>query len=222
MQRSTKNKQRNPSNNRNRPKRASLVVSPKPPQFQNKIKLTHRFRFIAATASTVQFSSQDIMSMLVAGQTLTVSSISIISAFRLKTLTLWSTGAPNTSNGASTVSFEPQMAGALGASPMGAEPVQYSDTSYNPAMMARIHFVPPKTTPFGCWQNVVATTASTGASLAYVTNQSVGDTMDLVLSLILNVTDIALIVNNTGSPASGILKQFNLPNSGTGWSPLIM
>jgi len=213
------NNQRKSSNNRS--VRPSFSLPSNPPSFQQKTKVTQRFRFQANTVSTISFSFQDLFSILCAGTTLTVSSTSLFTAIKLRAIYMWSTGGPP-SGVQSTLQFEPQFAGALGASPMGAEPVQLTDTSYSAERLAKIVYIPSKGTPFASWQNVVSTSATTGNATFFTTDQNVGDTMDIVLTWILNVGDIALTVNNTASPAAGVVKQFGLPNGTNNWTALPM
>jgi hypothetical protein len=215
-----KNKKQNGGNRSNR-NRTSNAITPLPPTFQNKIKVTHRFRFIANSAGPTNWSFQDLMSIICAGQVLTVSSISIISACKLKKLFIWSTG-PISATTSNSIGFEPQFAGALGASPMGAEPILLTDTSYNADKVAKLCYIPTPGTPFSSWQNVVSTSATTGANTFMTSSQNVGDTMDIIMTFILNVTDIALQVNNTASAAPGVLKQFGLPNSSPQWIQIPM
>lgn len=148
------------SNARKRVQTKNSRLALSPPKFQATPTLSHKFRFQATAAVTnVTISTADLMSILLVA-TSTTTTTSLISAFRVKKVSIW--GPPAQNLDPVTVSIE--YANVLANSGFGQKRHLHSDTSVGATRPAYVGAVPPPGTPAGSWQNVTAAAQTTNGA----------------------------------------------------------
>lgn len=186
----------------------------KPPKNTFKIKKLHTFRYECTTTGASLFSLQDLFGCLVAGQINGSTCISLFTAIRLKSICLWGTGG--STSGPTTISLE---AISSGATTIGVEPIQLTDTSYAPNTFAKIKYVPNKTSNHGMWSSVITSANVTqGTGSSFNVQSTSGDIMDITFKFYINNTDTLLIYSTTQSPAPGVIKSLSIPINTPAWN----
>jgi hypothetical protein len=176
-----------------------------------------KFRFKASAAVTdVAISTADLMSLLVMA-TSTTTSHGLVSAIRLRKVSLW--GPPAADLVPVTCSIE--FVNVLANSGFGQKRLIHSDTSIGATRVAAVTAVPPIGTPAASWQNVTSATATTNGA-GFILNGPLNMTIDVDVDMVLQNgeapftgpaitggTTGTIYLNSLDGAAAGILEPLN-------------
>lgn len=152
---------------------------PHPPQIDTAICLRgHKFRFKASAALVnVQMQTSDFLQLLAVANTTTTAS-SLISAFRIRRVSIW--GPPAADLIPVTVSLEYNQTSSAGS--VGQRPRLFLDTSVGATEVACVSAKPPPQSAASMWQ-LYSTQASSGG--AFILNGPVNSVVDVQMDFIL-------------------------------------
>jgi len=202
-------------------KKRETIIRPtmpfKPPQYQVEIQKKQKFRYTLQTTGqvTVDITTQDLFAILTIGNIPTTSAISCFFALRLVKISMWQTG--NTSGNMGQVSIRAyNTSGGLGA-----KPVLIQDIANNNSTIAKITYVPSRSSTLSQWQNVTSTTTISGGGGISVTGNK-GDTMDITIEFFLNTNPSTpyLIINSNPGPTIQFVS-YGLPVATADWVPVL-
>jgi hypothetical protein len=155
---------------------------------------TQKFRFQASTAvSNITISTADLMNLLVMANT-TTTTTSLISAFRLRKVSLWAPPAADLVPVTASVEY----ANILVNSGFGQKRFIHSDTSVGSTRVAAVTAVPPLGTPAASWQNVTSATATTNGA-DFILNGPINMIVDVDIDMVLQNGETPF----TGTPITG-------------------
>jgi len=197
-----------------RPKGMFKNVNPKDPPTRNtKLFMTHTFRYQCVSANIANISAADLFGMLSVVVVPSSAGISLMSAIRLRKISIWQTGVLTTP-GVAVIDLEPTVV----AGAYGTKPVILSDSSFSANQYARIVFVPSAKTQIAAWVNTYSGSDTTG-DYQFNINANVGDTMDIKIDFCLNVND-PTITSVSSTTAVGRIYGTPLPQTTAIWTPV--
>lgn len=198
-------------------KPSSELVPQHPPQYQAVPNFKQKFRYQASAAVTnVIVTTADLMSMLVVANT-TIASTALISAFRLRKVSLWAPPAADLVPVTASVEF----ANILANSGFGQKRYVHSDSSVGATRVAAVRATPPLGTPAASYQNVTSATQTTNGC-DIILNGPIGMIVDIDIDMVLQNGEIpftgpvitggtvgTIYWNTLDGTATGILKPLN-------------
>jgi len=152
---------------------------PFPPPFNAAIQFKHRFRFTATEFVTTTITSANLMSLLYYAPSATPGTTfySLITAFRLRKVYVWSVG------GLVSVEFQ-----TTNNANVGARPAVQSDTSFGGTYYSKVCAVPPRGSAAAQWQNVTTASNNTDGTQFILTIPQ-GGVIDVVMDVVLQNGD---------------------------------
>ncbi len=181
---------------------------PKPPSIKSNIYFTHRFRYAAVSGAGTGVTVADLL-LAIAVKITTTSASSVIQAFRIKSLELWS-NVQGTGNATVSVLWN--------SSTTNASEMEISDSTTSSAVPAHIHTAPPRNGQASFWQG----TNNPTINLFSVQANTLNTVMDLVLDVVLADGNTSVTENTpTAAQPVGTVVSFGIPsNTTTVFSPV--